>query len=652
MHREAYEWVETVVGLIGHPPTVIDLGSRDANGTPRDLFPNAKYLGVDVTPGENVDIVLDASTPNIDEIIAPADCVVSTELLEHAVNPAAIVANAYKLLKPGGVLILTCAGLGRPPHGQHGDPTPATSEHYRNIDPDDLKSWLSDAGFESWTIDVRTNPNDVRCFAVRQPLLAEPSVNDLAADPDGDDESTILGNISPDTKFMVLFVHDRHPEFEFIHFLYLCGQYGIPVLPQLGKSRVAAARNALITRALKTPVQWFLLLDDDHAVSLESVNKLVSSVSLPDRPIVGGLTYRRNPDWTIEPTAYKLRVDSPTEFYRLSLTEIPEEDTILEVDMTGAACLLVHRSVFETMRDHPEMCQPPYIWFQDTQIGNVEFGEDMTFCMRAKELGYRIFINTGAEFPHMKVTPLNTKMFRTQQRERGVVHHKYEVEVTGEPAPVPSRPSIIPSAETVERTEVTEPAATEMSLLTHYDQNVHYFSPLMQWTMTEILEKAEWKYSPGESVLDLGCGDGRAAGFFAPKDYFGIDYSAERIKVARDQHPSHAFEMGRAQDWRKLVGLTDPATSTRMFDLVIAIDLLEHLENPMALVNDIWEHALTDNGIMVATVPIGHVYHAHLQVWNSASFAAGALDADTWAMMPSVEGMHPYVVLSWDARNR
>lgn len=163
MHAEAMAYVADTI--VEHELTgdVLDLGGRYINGTTRDLFPNGhRYIVVDIEPDPSVDIVADAGDLNLGEEF---DVVLSTELLEHTPRGADIVASAYRHLRPGGTFVATMAGPGRPPHGAAGSPWPLEGEHYKNVWPDTLAEWLTDAGFAEHKID--TLGTDVRCWARR-----------------------------------------------------------------------------------------------------------------------------------------------------------------------------------------------------------------------------------------------------------------------------------------------------------------------------------------------------------------------------------------------------------------------------------------------------------------------------------------------------
>jgi len=134
MHAAAYRFVAAMVldHELNRPGlAVCELGSYDVNGSVRELFDRcASYTGVDTRPGPGVDVVADAGLFNADELY---DVVVTTEVLEHCPHWQLILSNAYELLKPSGVLIVTAAGPERAPHGCDGGHV--GGEHYGGIAP-------------------------------------------------------------------------------------------------------------------------------------------------------------------------------------------------------------------------------------------------------------------------------------------------------------------------------------------------------------------------------------------------------------------------------------------------------------------------------------------------------------------------------------
>lgn len=111
--------------------SVVEIGSRNVNGEIRDLWPNATwYHGLDLHAGPGVDTVCDAceyAPPH------PVDVVVCCEVLEHSQNWQGIVLNACSWLRPGGRLIVTCAGAGRKSHSAIDGEAVRPEEWYANL---------------------------------------------------------------------------------------------------------------------------------------------------------------------------------------------------------------------------------------------------------------------------------------------------------------------------------------------------------------------------------------------------------------------------------------------------------------------------------------------------------------------------------------
>lgn len=164
MHDAVLDYVRANVS---HAVTsVLEFGSRNLNGSVRPLFPHAtRYVGVDLYPGPDVDVVGDAATVWLPPQF---DAVVCTEVFEHVDDDAAaaIIRNAWAHLKPGGVFVATMAGPGRAPHSALAATDIQPGEFYRNVDRPLLAGWLEAAGFAFYEIDRARL--DLRCTARKE----------------------------------------------------------------------------------------------------------------------------------------------------------------------------------------------------------------------------------------------------------------------------------------------------------------------------------------------------------------------------------------------------------------------------------------------------------------------------------------------------
>jgi SAM-dependent methyltransferase len=166
MHTEALAYVNDHTPRPRIRLEVLEFGSRDINGSPRQVIGSCKrYVGVDIVNGWGVDVIANAATVEVPG--GKFDVVICAEVFEHADDDtcAGIVANAYRHLRPGGTFIATMAGIGRPEHSAVDGGPLQPGEFYRNVDRPLLAAWLAAAGFDESTTDVLGH--DIRCTARR-----------------------------------------------------------------------------------------------------------------------------------------------------------------------------------------------------------------------------------------------------------------------------------------------------------------------------------------------------------------------------------------------------------------------------------------------------------------------------------------------------
>ncbi|HGO6126764.1 methyltransferase domain-containing protein [Burkholderia cepacia] len=159
----------------------LDIGSLDINGNNQFLFDaDSLYLGIDVAEGRNVDLVCPAH-----ELGLPPDTfdvVVSTECLEHDRYWDKTLRNAVRMLRPGGLLLITCATDGRPEHGTrrttpHDAPLLAIADsewadYYRNLTEADIRAALNiDETFSHVEFSTNDETHDLYFFGVKHGVL-------------------------------------------------------------------------------------------------------------------------------------------------------------------------------------------------------------------------------------------------------------------------------------------------------------------------------------------------------------------------------------------------------------------------------------------------------------------------------------------------
>jgi len=135
---------------------VMEVGSLDINGSIRTLFTDCDYTGLDVAAGPGVDVVCqgqDFAAPD-----ASFDVTISCEVMEHNPFWKETFQNMIRLCKPSGMVIMTCASLGRPEHGttrttKRDSPRTVDAgwEYYRNLTAQDFRAVFDmNALFSAW----------------------------------------------------------------------------------------------------------------------------------------------------------------------------------------------------------------------------------------------------------------------------------------------------------------------------------------------------------------------------------------------------------------------------------------------------------------------------------------------------------------------
>ena len=130
-----------------------------------------------------------------------------------------------------------------------------------------------------------------------------------------------------------------------------------------------------------------------------------------------------------------------------------------------------------------------------------------------------------------------------------------------------------------------------------------------------IVQECARAAGTGGKILDIGCGDAGIAGplIHAGFQVVGIDPSERGIEIAREKYPTARFETRSVYD-------PLPSEFRGYFDVVIAVEVIEHLYSPRMLVRAA-HAALRNEGTLILTTP----YHGYLK--NLALAVTGKLDA-------------------------
>jgi hypothetical protein len=161
-------------------------------------------------------------------------------------------------------------------------------------------------------------------------------------------------------------------------------------------------RNKLTRKMLTTPAEYFLLLDTDTIISPPAPYLLLDVAKARNCKIVVGLQFSFLTDGGLLPIWYDGVADNG-EVRQVGKIEFGTTQPLVAA---GLGCALIHREVFEAFLKVPKWRNDSWTWFGRDQYGPVgdtaHLGEDVTFCLRAKELGFEMLGHAGVEARHAK----------------------------------------------------------------------------------------------------------------------------------------------------------------------------------------------------------------------------------------------------------
>jgi hypothetical protein len=168
---------------------------------------------------------------------------------------------------------------------------------------------------------------------------------------------------------------------------------------------IAEARNRGVHHFLTgSQVPWLLWLDTDMGFPPDLAERLVSAADPTDRPIVGALCFAQrevDPDpyggyrTAATPTIFRWAKHGDLEGFDIA-TDYPP-DKVVRCDATGSAAILIHRGVLEQM-----YAKYGPAWYDRVPAQEGAVGEDLSFCLRARELDIPVHVDTGTKTTHLK----------------------------------------------------------------------------------------------------------------------------------------------------------------------------------------------------------------------------------------------------------
>ncbi|NLC03179.1 MAG: hypothetical protein GX787_02735 [Tissierellia bacterium] len=168
-------------------------------------------------------------------------------------------------------------------------------------------------------------------------------------------------------------------------------------------SLVYAARNNFVKQALDEGYTHLMFIDSDMVFNADALNVLLYH----DKDIISGSIFSRVPPY--KACFYeKLRLGEPHEVICKSVKVL--QDGVQEVEGVGTAFLLIRvevlRDIIEKYNVYP--FQPLY-----------SYGEDLSFCIRARQCGYKVFVDNDLIIGHIGKVIVTRSAYELQEELGG-----------------------------------------------------------------------------------------------------------------------------------------------------------------------------------------------------------------------------------------
>lgn len=169
---------------------------------------------------------------------------------------------------------------------------------------------------------------------------------------------------------------------------------------------IPEGRNELGKALLASDNEWLFMIDADMGFEPVALDQLLSIADPVERPIVGGLCFAQREAYDDGANGFRC-VPRPTIFdwvqhddghWRFTGRTHYPVNSLIKSAATGGAFIVIHRSVFEKIRDSEGEC-----WFDRVRgTDGSLIGEDISFFVRCQALDIPLFIHTGIRTTHLK----------------------------------------------------------------------------------------------------------------------------------------------------------------------------------------------------------------------------------------------------------
>lgn len=170
----------------------------------------------------------------------------------------------------------------------------------------------------------------------------------------------------------------------------------VEIVPGYPVDRV---RNQICKRFLESDADYLLMIDDDVVPPAT-----VLDMARHDKDVVAGLCYAYLPRLGYYSVAYPSGNEHGKPVERLGIGEQIEGRGLIEVELAGTACMLIHRRVLEALD------RPHFKMQLDDDCLLIKDSEDFSFCRKARAAGFSIWLDTDQPCGHYRALDMHASV--------------------------------------------------------------------------------------------------------------------------------------------------------------------------------------------------------------------------------------------------
>lgn len=171
-------------------------------------------------------------------------------------------------------------------------------------------------------------------------------------------------------------------------------------------SLIYDARNTLGQLAVSNKAEYIFWLDSDLVFEPDLLERMFKAIG--DKDFISGLYFKRRPPY--EPCIFSVagfEQGEGREIIPIAETYLDyPKNSVFEIEACGFGCVLMKTSMFEKVYETQGLPFSPVLGF----------GEDISFCIKAREAGFKLYCDSSVQCDHTAQILVNESTYEVWRK--------------------------------------------------------------------------------------------------------------------------------------------------------------------------------------------------------------------------------------------